>query len=1148
MNIKEWFQNLLSETEEFKSIIESSKTKKIVRIGELFGSAISLLALSLYKKTDKSILFLCKSDEEAEEFVQDFVSFGIEKCYYFPSFQTTPYSDAVMSKDVSSQRLEVFKRLLNNDKKIVVSSVGAVFTSVTPKNNLLPFILNLKKGDLIEIEELVKRLIQAGYSRVNSVSLSGEFAVRGNIVDIFYSTFKSPVRLDFFDIEIESIRSFNPFTQKSEDALEEVVIPPHKEIVYNEAEMNIAVSKLADLEGDQELKKIIRDKILNYQKFDGEQYILNLLYEKTSLCSYFEEDILIVNDINSIKKSVSTLFYEFEENYHSSAFRKKPKLEPNKILWTLEEIYGMQNFIVECNYLNDPNNPFDYRLGFEGLPIYLGNIEQFSNDLKRFLEEGYKILIFAVNDIQKERLTTIFRQFEPKDDRNDVIQSGLSILPLSLNYGFLRRSDKILFINDYEIFGKRTKISKHFYTKRTEVIESFIDLKPGDYIAHIHHGIGQFLGVERVKSLGTEKDYISIQYAEGDKIFIPVEQLNFIQKYLSSDMSRPKLDRIGTKSWSKTKERVQRSIEELARELVQLYSERIKAKGFAFASDAPWQREFEAKFPYEETEDQLLSIEEVERDMESDKIMDRLICGDVGFGKTEVAIRAAFKAVMSGRQVIILTPTTILTEQHYENFSERLKDYPIKVETLSRFRSEQEQKVIINELKNGEIDIIIGTHRLLSNDVVFKNPGLVIVDEEHRFGVKHKEKLKKIRLTIDSISMTATPIPRTLHMSLAKIRDMSVINTPPKERMSVETYVMEFNEDFLVEAIRRELGRNGQIFFIYNRVKTIYEMKKYLQRIYPAARVVVAHGQMNEEDLEDIIRQFVHREYDILLTTTIVESGIDIPRANTIIIDRADRFGLSQLYQLRGRVGRSNVKAYAYLFYDANGAITEDAMKRLRVISEYTDLGSGFKIAMKDLEIRGAGNLFGPEQSGNILAVGFHLYCKLLSDAVKEIQKSEDYKGEKIEYDKEVYLELNYKGFISDSYISDVKQKIEFYKRIAGVVYHSDIEDIKRTMEDRFGPLPEETLTLLFIAEIRVMCKNMSITEMIEKSDKIEIVFDKFSSINLEKLMKIITKSNGNVYLLGKKPNSLFIKILDEDIPFKEKWDYIKNILTEIKE
>ncbi|MBP7553011.1 MAG: transcription-repair coupling factor [Spirochaetes bacterium] len=1148
MNIKEWFQNLLSETEEFKSIIESSKSKKIVRIGELFGSAISLLALSLFKKTDKSILFLCKSDEEAEEFVQDFVSFGIEKCYYFPSFKTTPYSDAVMSEDVSSQRLEVFKRLLNNDKKIIVSSVDAVFSSITPKSNLLPFVLNLKKGDLIEIEDLVKRLIQAGYSRVNSVSLSGEFAVRGNIVDIFYSTFKSPVRLDFFDIEIESIRSFNPFTQKSEDALEEVVVPPHKEIVYNESEALSAISELNKLDGEPDQISKIKENITHYQKFDGEQYLINIFYEKASLCSYFKNDILIVNDINSIKKSVSTLFYEFEENYHSSAYHKKPKLSPEKILWTLEEIYGMQNFIIECNYLNDPNNPFDYHYGCEGLPIYLGNIEQFSGDLKRFLEEGYKVLIFAVNDIQKERLTTIFKQFDPKDDRADVVQSGLSILPLSLNYGFLRRSDKILFINDYEIFGKRTKISKHFYTKRTETIESFIDLKPGDYIVHIHHGIGQFLGIERVKSLGTEKDYISIQYAEGDKIFIPVEQLNFIQKYLSSDMTRPKLDRIGTKSWSKAKERAQRSIEELARELVQLYSERIKVKGFAFSSDAPWQREFEAKFPYDETEDQLLSIEEVKRDMESSKIMDRLICGDVGFGKTEVAIRAAFKAVMSGRQVIILTPTTILAEQHYENFSERLKDYPVKVEMLSRFRSDQEQKVIINELKDGEIDIIIGTHRLLSNDVVYKNPGLVIIDEEHRFGVKHKEKLKKIRLTIDSISMTATPIPRTLHMSLAKIRDMSVINTPPKERMSVETYVMEFNEDILVEAIRKELGRNGQIFFIYNRVKTIYEMKKYLQKIYPAARVVVAHGQMNEEDLEDIIHQFVHHEYDILLTTTIIESGIDIPRANTIIIDRADRFGLSQLYQLRGRVGRSNLKAYAYLFYDANSAITEDAMKRLRVISEYTDLGSGFKIAMKDLEIRGAGNLFGPEQSGNILAVGFHLYCKLLSDAVKEIQKSEDYKGEKIEYDKEVYLELNYKGFISDSYISDVKQKIEFYKRIAGVVYHSDIEDIKRTMEDRFGPPPDEALTLLFIAEIRVICKNMSITEMIEKSDRIEIIFDKFSGINLEKLMKIITKSRGNVYILGKKPNSLFIKILDEDIPFKEKWAYIKNILTEIKE
>jgi transcription-repair coupling factor (superfamily II helicase) len=508
-------------------------------------------------------------------------------------------------------------------------------------------------------------------------------------------------------------------------------------------------------------------------------------------------------------------------------------------------------------------------------------------------------------------------------------------------------------------------------------------------------------------------------------------------------------------------------------------------------------------------------------------------------------MRAAFKAVMSGKQVVILVPTTILAEQHYENFCERLKDYPIKIEMISRFRTKDEQKDIIKKLKDGDLDIIIGTHRLLSEDIIYKNPGLLIIDEEHRFGVKHKEKIKQFRKSLDCLSMTATPIPRTLHMSLAKIRDMSTINTPPKERLPIETYVTEFNDEILEYAARREMERGGQIFFLYNRISTIFEMKKYIQNILPEARIVVAHGRMDENDLEDIIHQFVNYQFDILLTTTIIESGIDISRANTIFIDRADKLGLAQLYQLRGRVGRSNIKAYAYLFHEPNVALTEDAMKRLRVISEYTELGSGFKIAMKDLEIRGAGNLLGPEQSGDILAVGFQLYCKLLGEAIKEINKKED-AGIEIEEDNEVYLEIQYSGFIPDSYISDPRQKIEIYKKIAGVIHEEEVKDLKNSLTDRFGKIPIEVETLFYLSEIRILCKKINISEMIERSNVIEVKFTDPEKIDFPKLMEIINKTNGNVYLLGKNPNSIFIKIQDE-MKLEDKGDYLKNVLTRIK-
>ncbi len=1142
MTFKNWINNFL-QNNEINFITDFFEKQQVIKLGGLQGSSNQLFLAKLFHLSEKSLICVCKDEKEAKDLTEDLKVFDIIKSYYFPSIETTPYHYAVIDESVRSQRLEVLTQLLKKEKCIIALSLETFLFHITPKDIIEPYFMNINLNDEINLEDLSKKLVHGGYLRVSKVSSFGEFSVRGDIIDIYYSIYKSPVRISLFDNVVEYIKTFNISTQESEDQIKSIIIPPNKEYVYGEKEIKRSKNILFELNGNKDEKDRIFESISNNRNFDGEQYYLNLFYEKESILEYFDDAIVILSDTKILKKKEESLYNDFNNIFHSTAFYRIPKFKPEKILFNLEDIYLKEFKIIEFNYIEDDKIKFDHKFNYKGIPVYLGNLELFKKDIKHYLEEKYTVVLFANTEIQSERLKSIFADLSPTTDKFNLNINGFSILPLALSGGFISEEKKVFFLNDYEIFGKRQKISKHFYTKRTEIIDSFLDLKPGDYVVHINHGIGKFLGIERIKSFGLEKDYVSILYADDDKIFIPVEQLNFIQKYISEGFAKPRLDKIGSKGWSKTKEKVRQSIEKLAKELIKLYAVRLNQKGFAFLPDTPWQKEFEANFQYDETDDQLLTIEEVKRDMESPKPMDRLICGDVGFGKTEIALRAAFKSVMSGKQVILLVPTTILAEQHYETFSERLKSYPIKVDMLSRFRTNSEQKEVLQKLSQGEIDIIVGTHRLLSKDVALKNPGLYIIDEEQRFGVKHKEKLKQLRKTIDSLSLTATPIPRTLHMSLSKIRDISIINTPPLNRQSVEIYVTGFNEEIFLEAVERELDRNGQIFFLYNRIKTIYNMKSYLNKIIPNARIAVAHGRLDGDELEDIIHDFLRHEYDILLTTTIIESGIDMPRVNTIFIDRADRFGLAQLYQLKGRVGRSEKKAYAYLFYDPDTSLTEDAMKRLRVISEYTELGSGFKIAMKDLEIRGAGNLFGSEQHGDILAVGFQLYCKLLSEAVKELapEDAEELKGEK----GEVSLELQYTGYIPDSFISDQKQKIEFYKKIASVINKEEIEDIKKSLIDRFGKIPEQMVPLFDLTEIRIICKELNITEMLEKNDILEIKFNENSNIKIDKIMKLINDDSNKVFLKAKALNSVFVR-LKEFETLKEKGEFIKDFLSEI--
>jgi transcription-repair coupling factor (superfamily II helicase) len=668
-----------------------------------------------------------------------------------------------------------------------------------------------------------------------------------------------------------------------------------------------------------------------------------------------------------------------------------------------------------------------------------------------------------------------------------------------------------------------------------------VDLSPGDYVVHLQYGIGLFNGIQRIRAAGHERDYISLEYDAGEKVFLPIEQVNLVQRYIGQEGKRPRLDKLGGKSWQSKKDRVRRSVQDMARRLVSLYTARATVKGYAFPSDTDWQSEFEAHFPYQETEDQLRAIEEVKLDMESAQPMDRLICGDVGYGKTEVALRAAFKAVMGGKQVAFLAPTTILAEQHYETFRDRFSGYPVTIDMLSRFIKPAGQKRIAGSLSEGSTDIAIGTHRLLQRDVRFKNLGLMIVDEEQRFGVRDKERLKELRASVDCLTLTATPIPRTLHMALMKIRDMSIIDTPPQNRYPIETFIQEFDEQVIARAIRQEIDREGQVYYLHNRVQTIPRVQGFLSRLLPEVRIAVAHGQMREEELEEVMHRYIRRDFQVLLSTTIIENGLDIPNVNTIIIDRADMFGISQLYQLRGRVGRSDMPAYAYLFYPRGKVVSELAMKRLRIISDFTELGSGFKIALKDLEIRGAGNLLGREQHGDILAVGLDLYLKLLDEAIDALKLEE---GEKKEEPPEVYLELEYSGYIPDSYISEPMEKMEVYKKISSVTSYEELEAVERAVEDRFGPVPEELRSLFAIAEIRILCRRLYISSLKERNGQVTAEFSRLARVSVDRVLTLIKESGGSVALDPKQPNCLIIRT--GQIGLQEKSEFISDRLSRL--
>lgn len=1085
------------------------------------GSWTAVLLSKLAEVTGGAVLAIAPDEIEARALASD-ISLFTDAVSFFPWWGTMLYRGVSPQASVFGQRATVLSELASNERRIIVTSIRAALGLLPPPSEISGALIRLEKGGGIDPIEVEDALQKYGYTRVSRVSVPGEFALRGEVLDVAPPGEDEAIRVVFAWDEIEEIRLFDPLTQASTGTADHVILHPLREMIWDEIKLATLKSKLPENEYAETLEALETGR-----DWRGEELFYPLAFHNPSTLQDYLPDrsVSVFLDIERLKPAEANMLKEYEE-LHSRAIADGLSVPPPETL-----VCGLDDFVesrerrVVFHAVKKDNENTGYDVGCDPGRSFFGNITYLKEEFISLNQSGYEIYVFAESESQAQRIGYLLREHE-----------NVHIGPAALSAGFLLPDARILVLQENEIFGRRKKTPVSVTRAKSSVIESFVDLDPGDLVVHLNHGVGRFLGIKRINTAGAERDYITLEYSGDETVFIPIEQVNLVQRYIGQEGRAPKLDRIGGPSWEKKKDKVKKSVADLADRLIKLYARRQTAAGFAFPKDDDFQISFEAAFPWQETDDQLSAIEDVKADMESTKPMDRLICGDVGYGKTEIAMRAAFKAVMGGRQVAYLCPTTILAEQHHESFTERYKRFPVTVGMLSRFVTPAERKRVLKGLTEGEVDIVIGTHRILSKDVKFKNMGLIIIDEEQRFGVKDKERLKELKANVDCLTLSATPIPRTLHMSLVKIRDMSLLKTAPSNRRPIETFIQEFDADLVAKAIRREVERGGQVFYLHNRVESLDRVQAFLRELVPEVFVETAHGKMTPRQLEDIMHRFIHGAFQVLVSTTIIENGIDIPNVNTILIDRADMYGISQLYQLRGRVGRSGRLAYAYLLYPDGREISELAMKRLQVISDFTELGSGFKIAMKDLEVRGAGNLLGPQQSGDVYAVGFDLYLKLLEDAIRAKTKEEE------EQDvPEPVLELEYSGFIPDSYINDESEKMEVYKKIAAVQLDDDLESLHTELHDRFGPLPDEVHSLVSLSEIRIICRKLKVTALKERKGSVQVTFGKLSLISVDKVMQLMKMSGGRVKLNPAKPDGLILAT--GDIGLKEKSEFLKERL-----
>lgn len=1052
---------------EFEQIKEKSKTNKgILQVSGCMESQKSHLMYGLSGIAPYRLI-LAEDERRAREIYEDY-RFYDRKVYSYPAKDLLFFQADIHGNLLIRQRMKVIKALLEEKELTVVTSIDGCMDFLESLGKIKEQLIHYESDSTVDIEQLKNQLVALGYERVGQVEMPGQFSVRGGIVDIYCLTEENPWRIEFWGDEIDSIRSFDPESQRSLENLEELTIYP-------------AVEHIGDM-------------------------------DMVSFLDYFPEErtIIFLDEPNRLTEKGGAV----EEEYRQSRMHREEKGSrnlPENWLCSFEQLQkelNKRNCISVCA-LEPKQAGWKVREKFylevKSISAYNNSFELLVKDLHQYKKQGYRIALLSGSRTRAERLAKDLQEeglaaFYGQDYDREICPGEIMVVYGHAKKGFEYPLIKFAVMTESDIFGQeqKKKKKKNYSGSR---IQDFAELSIGDFVVHEKHGLGIYRGIEKVEVDRIVKDYIKIEYRGGSNLYIPATQLDCLQKYSGADASKaPKLNKLGTQEWNKTKSKVRGAVKNIAKELVELYAVRQEKEGYVCGPDTVWQREFEEMFPYEETEDQLSAIEDAKRDMESTRIMDRLICGDVGYGKTEVALRAAFKEVQESRQVAYLAPTTILAQQIYNTFVQRMKEFPVRVELLCRFRTPAQQKKAIEDLKKGQVDVIIGTHRILSKDVQFKNLGLLIVDEEQRFGVTHKEKIKQLKKDVDVLTLTATPIPRTLHMSLIGIRDMSVLEEPPMDRMPIQTYVMEYDEETVREAINRELRRGGQVYYVYNRVTDIADVALRIAKLVPDARVDFAHGQMSERELENVMYSFVNGDIDVLVSTTIIETGLDISNVNTMIIHDSDRYGLSQLYQLRGRIGRSNRTAYAFLMYRKNVMLKETAEKRLAAIREYTDLGSGFKIAMRDLELRGAGNLLGAQQHGHMNAVGYDLYCKMLNEAVKEA------KGIHTMEDFETSVDLNVDAYIPDSYISNEFQKLDIYKRIAGIETQQDYDDMLEELLDRFGEPGKAVLNLLAIAKLKAIAHQGYVTEIKQTGKTVRFTLYEKARLNTEGFPALMQK------------------------------------------
>ena len=1093
----------------------------------------AFLCTAIQRQLETPLIVVAADENRAEAWRDDLMAIaGEDVVRYFPMWDVDLYDGRSPDAEVSGLRIETVARLAAGRPTIVVAPAAALVSPVIPPAALEGATLNLRVGLERPLDEIITHLVDAGFERVPIIDAVGQFSSRGGILDVYPVGVEHPLRLEFFGDEIESIRTFDVASQRSIGGLQETVVLPAREVVLQRPFFDDYVPnlELAEEETGVDLTDIKDQLELGTTTLDGIEAMMGILYGlDDGLFEYLgSKAVVYADEADDVDSELDKVQGPSRRDYERHA-QRGTHVPPERLVrdgaWLHERLGRSRQ--VRPAPLGEAGDAV--RFGASEPHVIQGELAVLKQEINRLDRDGFDVHILSETQGQSSRLQEIFAEWA------DDVTFGLG----SLSRGFVYPAAKIAILNDHEIFSRNKSRHRYRRFKAAKPIASFDAMSRGDFVVHVDHGIGRYLGLRRLTISNRDHDCLEVSYQAQDKLFVPVEQLDRLRRYSSAEGDIPLLSKLGSSAWEKLKERTKEEIFKMAGELIQLYAERKSLPGMKFSSDQPMLRELEASFPFQETPDQLRTVEEVKRDMESPHPMDRLVCGDVGYGKTEVAVRAAFKAVCDHKQVAVLVPTTILAQQHFQVFSERMAPFPVKVEVMSRFRTAKEQKEVAEQVKAGKVDVLIGTHRILSQDIKFKDLGLLVVDEEQRFGVKHKERLKQFKRMVDVITLTATPIPRTMHMSLMGARDMSVINTPPQDRLPIHTEIISFDEGRIIEAIHREIARDGQVYFVHNRVQSIYRLMDYLQELLPEVRFAMAHGQMPARQLEGIMFDFLERKYDCLVSTMIIESGIDIPSVNTILVNRCDMLGLSQLYQIRGRVGRSKERAYAYLLVPKGKKLTRKSRLRLRAVEEFAELGSGFNIAMRDMEIRGAGNLLGAQQHGFITAVGFDLYTRLLDEAVREL------KGETVEQQVDPDIKIAVTAYIPDDYVPDSDLKMGFYQRLADAGRIVDLLAIREEMEDRFGRLPWQAKSLMHIMEIKVMARQLGLTVVQLEKSRFRLVFPEHVQVSPSDIQRLIEKSSAQLeFNVGEHLTiETFLRAADEQERLEKARDLVEELL-----